>query len=60
MPHTFMYPRVTQIAPRAHGVPASWLFPERPARASGDALGQRQLVEWSLLLRPDQKKGGVA
>jgi hypothetical protein len=25
MTHAFMYPRVTQIAPRAHSVPASWL-----------------------------------
>lgn len=24
MTHTFMYPQVTQIARRAHGVPASW------------------------------------
>jgi hypothetical protein len=23
--HSFMYPRVTQIATRAHSVPASWL-----------------------------------
>jgi hypothetical protein len=25
MSHVFMYPRVSQIAPRAHSVPASWL-----------------------------------
>jgi hypothetical protein len=25
MSHVFMYPRVSQIAPRAHTVPASWL-----------------------------------
>jgi hypothetical protein len=25
MTHAYMYPRVTQIAPRAHSVPASWL-----------------------------------
>jgi len=41
MPHTFMYPRVTQIAPRAHSVRASWLFSGRPARAAGDLLGPR-------------------
>ena len=39
MKHTFMYPQVTQIARRAHGVPASWLLPGRPARGTGDLLG---------------------
>jgi hypothetical protein len=36
MTHTFMYPHVTQIARRAHGVPASWLLPavRRAARAT--------------------------
>jgi hypothetical protein len=29
MSHVFMYPRVSQIAPRAHTVPASW-FGTRP------------------------------
>lgn len=39
MTHTFMYPQVTQIARRAHGVPASWLLPGRPARGTGDLFG---------------------
>ena len=39
MTHTFMYPQGTQIARRAHGVPASWLLPGRPARGTGDPFG---------------------
>jgi hypothetical protein len=39
MTHTFMHPQVTQIARRAHGVPASWLLPGRPARGTGDLFG---------------------
>lgn len=39
MTHTFMYPQGTQIARRAHGVPASWLLPGRPARGTGDLFG---------------------
>jgi hypothetical protein len=39
MTHAFMYPQVTQIARRAHGVPASWLLPGRPARGTGDLFG---------------------
>jgi hypothetical protein len=47
MTHAFMYPRVTQIAPRAHSIPASRLGPrlvpgthDRPGgpRASGAAM----------------------
>jgi hypothetical protein len=35
MTHAFMHPQVTQIASRAHSMPASWLFPggRRAARA---------------------------
>jgi hypothetical protein len=39
MTHAFMHPQVTQIAPRAHSMPASWLFPGRPARGTGDLVG---------------------
>jgi hypothetical protein len=34
MTQTFMYPQVTQIVRRAHGVPASWLRPGRFRRAA--------------------------
>lgn len=40
MTHTFIYPQVTQIARRAHGVPASWLLPGHPARGTGDLFGR--------------------
>jgi hypothetical protein len=38
MTHAFMYPRVTQIAPRAHSVPASALATHLRPAASGAAL----------------------
>ena len=43
MTHAFMYPRVTQIAPRAHSVPASSLGAHlRPTgSAAATPLGSR-------------------
>jgi hypothetical protein len=38
MTHAFMYPRVTQIAPRAHSVPASALATHLRPAASRPAL----------------------
>ena len=38
MTHAYMYPRVTQIASRAHSVPASRLFPGGSARGAADLL----------------------
>ncbi len=38
MTHAFMYPRVTQIAPRAHSVPASSLGTHLRPPASGAAM----------------------
>jgi len=38
MTHAFMYPRVTQIAPRAHSVPASSLGAHLRPTASAAAM----------------------
>ena len=40
MAHAFMYPRVTQIAPRAHSVRAEWLG-TRPLTGSRDLAAGR-------------------
>ena len=40
MTHEFAYPRVRQIAPRAHGVPPSWRT-ARPTATAGDPLSPR-------------------
>jgi hypothetical protein len=48
MTQTFMYPQVTQIVRRAHGVPASWLRPGRSARGTGDRFGPLAALAESL------------